>query len=87
MFAEDMALCWQLREHGFKVAGTTGAAVTHIEGVSRARVSREMVIAHHRGALRFEFQTAKGWRRALAPVAGLVLSLRLLLVLLARPKT
>lgn len=87
MFAEDMALCWQLREHGFKVAGTTDAVVTHIEGVSRARASREMVIAHHRGALRFEFQTAKGWRRALVPVAGLVLSLRLLLVLLARPKT
>jgi N-acetylglucosaminyl-diphospho-decaprenol L-rhamnosyltransferase len=87
MFAEDMVLCWQLGEHGFKVAATTDAVVTHIEGVSRARVPREMVIAHHRSALRFEIQTAKGWRRALVPLAALVLSLRLFLVLLARPKT
>ena len=87
MFAEDMALCWQLREHGFKVAATTDAVVTHIEGVSRARASRDMLIAHHRSALRFEYQTAKGWRRALVPLAALVLSLRLVLVLVARPKT
>jgi len=87
MFAEDMALCWQLREHGFKVAATTEAVVTHIEGVSRARASRDMLIAHHRSALRFEFQTAKGWRRLLVPLAALVLSLRLALVLVARPKS
>jgi N-acetylglucosaminyl-diphospho-decaprenol L-rhamnosyltransferase len=87
MFAEDMALCWQLREHGFKVAATTDAVVTHIEGVSRARVPRDMLIAHHQGALRFEFQTAKGWRRLLVPLAALVLSLRLVLVLVARPKS
>jgi N-acetylglucosaminyl-diphospho-decaprenol L-rhamnosyltransferase len=87
MFAEEMALCWQLREHGFKVAATEEAVITHIEGVSRARAPRDMLIAHHRSALRFEFQTARGWRRALAPIAGLVLSLRLVLVLLVRPKT
>jgi hypothetical protein len=45
-----------------------------------------MLIAHHRSALRFEVQTARGWRRALVPVAALVLSLRLALVLLARPR-
>jgi len=87
MFAEDMALCWQLREHGFEVAATSAAVVTHIEGVSRARASRAMVIAHHRSAMRFEFQTARGWRRALVPLASLVLSLRLVLVLVARPKS
>jgi N-acetylglucosaminyl-diphospho-decaprenol L-rhamnosyltransferase len=86
MFAEDMALCWQLREHGFSVAATDDAVVTHIEGVSRARVSRAMLIAHHRSALRFEFQTARGWRRALVPLASVVLSVRLLLVLAARPE-
>ena len=73
MFAEDMALCWALREHGFRVAATPDAVVTHIEGVSRARASREMVIAHHRSALRFEFQTARGWRRLLVPFASVVL--------------
>jgi N-acetylglucosaminyl-diphospho-decaprenol L-rhamnosyltransferase len=87
MFAEEMALCWQLREHGFSVAATDDAVVTHIEGVSRARAPRAMLIAHHRSALRFEVQTARGWRRALVPLAAVVLSVRLLLVLTARPKT
>jgi N-acetylglucosaminyl-diphospho-decaprenol L-rhamnosyltransferase len=86
MFAEDMALCWALRERGDLVAATSDAVVTHIEGVSRARVSREMLIAHHRSALRFEFQTARGWRRALVPLAAAVLSVRLALELLARPR-
>ena len=86
MFAEDMALCWELREHGFEVAATSDATVTHLEGVSRARASREMLVAHHRSALRFEVQTARGWRRVLVPLASLVLSLRLVLVLMARPK-
>jgi N-acetylglucosaminyl-diphospho-decaprenol L-rhamnosyltransferase len=86
MFAEDMALCWALRERGYLVAATSDAVVTHVEGVSRARVSREMLIAHHKSALRFEFQTARGWRRLLVPLASVVLSLRLALVLVARPK-
>jgi N-acetylglucosaminyl-diphospho-decaprenol L-rhamnosyltransferase len=86
MFAEDMALCWALREHGYRVAATKDAVVTHVEGVSRARVSREMLIAHHRSAMRFESQTARGWRRLLVPLASVVLSVRLILVLIARPK-
>ena len=85
MFAEDMALCWQVREHGFSVAATNEAVATHIEGVSRAHASRSMLIAHHRSALRFEWQTARGWRRVLAPVASAVLGLRLVVVLITRP--
>lgn len=87
MFAEDMALCWQIREHGYGVAATSDALVTHIEGVSRARASRAMLIAHHRSALRFEWQTASGSRRLLAPLASLVLGLRLCVVLIIRPTT
>jgi len=87
MFAEDMALCWQMREHGHDIAATPDALVTHLEGVSRARVSREMLIAHHRSAMRFEWQTASGWRRVLAPIATLVLGLRLCVVLVIRPTT
>ena len=87
MFAEDMALCWQMRAHGYDVAATPDALVMHIEGVSRARASREMLIAHHRGAMRFEWQTASGWRRLLAPIATLVLGLRLCVVLIIRPPT
>lgn len=87
MFAEDMALCWQMRAHGYDVAATSDALITHIEGVSRARASREMLIAHHRSAMRFEWQTANGWRRVLAPIATLVLGLRLCVVLIIRPTT
>jgi N-acetylglucosaminyl-diphospho-decaprenol L-rhamnosyltransferase len=87
MFAEDMALCWQMREHGHDIAATPDALVTHLEGVSRARVSREMLIAHHRSAMRFEWQTASGSRRVLAPIATLVLGLRLCVVLVIRPTT
>ena len=87
MFAEDMALCWEMRAHGRDVAATSDALVTHIEGVSRARATRAMLIAHHRGAMRFEWQTASGWRRVLAPIATLVLGLRLCVVLVIRPPT
>ena len=86
MFAEDMALCWQVREHGYGVGACSDAVVTHIEGLSRSRASREMLIAHHQSALRFEWQTARGLRRVLAPLASLVLGLRLVLVLVIRPK-
>jgi N-acetylglucosaminyl-diphospho-decaprenol L-rhamnosyltransferase len=86
MFAEDMDLCWRLRERGEGVAAYAGAVVTHVEGVSRARAPRAMVVAHHLSALRFEIQTARGWRRALVPVAMAVLGVRLVLVLAVRPK-
>lgn len=86
MFAEDMALCWQVREHGYAVAAHDGAVVTHIEGLSRQLATRSMVVAHHRSAIRFEWQTARGVRRALAPLAMFVLGVRLGLVLAIRPK-
>jgi N-acetylglucosaminyl-diphospho-decaprenol L-rhamnosyltransferase len=85
MFAEDMALCWQIREHGYGAAAVVSAEVTHIEGLSRQHVSKAMLIAHHRSAMRFEWQTAKGFRRLLVPVAILVLGLRLCVVLVVRP--
>jgi len=86
MFAEEMALCWQVREHGYGVAAVPDAVVTHVEGLSRQRAPRAMIIAHHRSALRFEWQTARGARRLLAPLASVVLGLRLVLVLLVRPR-
>jgi GT2 family glycosyltransferase len=85
MFAEDMALCWQVRASGSSVAALSDADVTHIEGLSRRRESRAMLIAHHRSAMRFEWQTATGLRRVLLPLATLVLGFRLLVVLILRP--
>lgn len=77
MFAEDMALCWDLRQRGWDVAGVQDAVVTHEEGLSRQRATRSMLVAHHTSALRFEVHTARGLRRALLPLAALVLSVRL----------
>ena len=57
-----------------------GSEVTHVEGLSRQRATRSMIWAHHRSALRFEWQSARGLRRALVPLAALVLGLRLVVV-------
>ena len=86
MFAEDMTLCWDLRQRGWGVAAVDEAVVTHVEGLSRQRATRSMVWAHHRSALRFEMHTARGVRRALVPLAALVLGLRLVVVAVLRPR-
>ncbi len=83
MFAEDMALCWRVRGAGWDVAAVPDAVVTHVEGLSRQRATRAMIVAHHQSALRFEWQTARGWRRLLAPVASVVLGARLAAMLAA----
>ena len=81
MFAEDMDLCWRVRERGWAVAALDEAVVTHVEGLSRRHASRAMIIAHHESALRFEAYHARGPRRLLVPVAALVLGVRLALAL------
>ena len=86
MFAEDMTLCWDLRQRGWSVGAVDGAEVTHVEGLSRERATRSMTWAHHRSAMRFEFHSARGARRALAPVAALVLGLRFVVVSVRRPR-
>jgi hypothetical protein len=45
-----------------------------------------MVWAHHRSALRFEVHTARGVRRALVPLAALVLGVRLVVVAIVHPR-
>ena len=84
MFAEDMTLCWDVRQHGWGVGAVDDAVVTHVEGLSRQRATRSMVWAHHRSALRFEWHSARGVRRALVPLAAVVLGLRLVVVTLAQ---
>ncbi len=81
MFAEDMDLCWRVRERGLSVAALDEAVVTHVEGLSRRHASRAMLVAHHESALRFEAYHARGARRLLVPVAALVLGVRLVLAL------
>ena len=86
MFAEDMALCWSVARCGYGVAAIDDAVITHVEGLSRARESRTMLFAHHRSALRFEWQTARGPRRALIPLAAVALGLRMVEALVVTPK-
>ncbi len=80
MFAEDMALCWDLRERGWRTAAVDDAVVTHVEGLSRQRATGSMIWAHHLSALRFEWHSARGVRRALVPLAAVVLGVRLIVV-------
>ncbi len=87
MFAEDMALCWDLRQRGWRVAAVDDAVVTHVEGLSRQRATRSMIWAHHRSALRFEWHSARGARRALVPVAAVVLGVRLVVVSFVHPRS
>ncbi len=87
MFAEDMELCWRVGLAGFTVAACDEAVVTHVEGVSRQRDPRSMLVAHHRSAIRFEWQTSRGVRRFLAPLAIVVLSARLGAMLLVRRRS
>jgi N-acetylglucosaminyl-diphospho-decaprenol L-rhamnosyltransferase len=77
MYAEDMDLCWRAHQAGWGVGFAGTAAATHIQGVSTARHPYRMMLAHHRSALRFTVRTTRGWRRALLPLAVLVLGLRM----------
>ncbi len=86
MFAEDMTLCWDVRQRGWGVEAVDEAVVTHEEGLSRQRATRSMIWAHHASALRFEWHTARGFRRALVPLAAVVLGVRLVVVALLRPR-
>ncbi len=79
MYAEDMDLCWRAHAAGWGVGFAGTAAATHVQGVSTARHPYKMLLAHHRSALRFTVRTTTGWRRALLPLAVLVLGARLVL--------
>ena len=79
MYNEDMDLCWRAHQAGWGVGFTGAASVTHVQGASTARHPYQMLVAHHRSALRFTVRTTSGWRRAVLPLAAAVLGLRLVL--------
>ena len=79
MYAEDMDLCWRAHRAGWGVGFAGAASVTHVQGVSTARHPYQMLVAHHRSALRFTMRTTSGWRRAALPLAAAVLGVRLVL--------
>ncbi len=77
MFAEDMDLCWRLRQAGWLIGFCPAAEVTHHEGISRRAHPYAMALAHHRSALRFAATTLSGPRRLLLPAVALGLAARL----------
>jgi N-acetylglucosaminyl-diphospho-decaprenol L-rhamnosyltransferase len=77
MYLEDTDLCWRAHHAGWGVGFAGTAEVTHVQGASTARHPYRMMTAHHRSALRFTFRTTTGWRRAMLPLAALVLGVRL----------
>jgi N-acetylglucosaminyl-diphospho-decaprenol L-rhamnosyltransferase len=79
MYAEDMDLCWRAHQAGWGIGFAGAAAITHIQGVSTGRHPYQMMLAHHRSALRFTVRTTSGWRRAALPLAAVVLGLRMVM--------
>jgi N-acetylglucosaminyl-diphospho-decaprenol L-rhamnosyltransferase len=79
MYAEDMDLCWRAHQAGWGVGFAGTAAVTHLQGVTTARHPYQMMVAHHRSALRFTLRTTAGWRRVALPLAIVVLAARMVM--------
>jgi len=82
MYLEDTDLCWRAHHAGWGLGFAGGASVTHVQGASTARHPYQMMVAHHRSALRFTVRTTSGWRRAALPLAALVLGVRMVMAAL-----
>jgi N-acetylglucosaminyl-diphospho-decaprenol L-rhamnosyltransferase len=71
MYVEDVDLCWQLRQRGWRVGYEPGAVVTHVQGATTARHPYRMIAEHHRSLFRFASKRWRGARRlALLPAAA-----------------
>lgn len=82
LYFEELDLCTRLRERGWKVLFTPEVEVLHEGGVSTGR-SRRVHLIHSRSAYRyFAKHRARGWRRALLPLARVALRARAELVAL-----
>jgi N-acetylglucosaminyl-diphospho-decaprenol L-rhamnosyltransferase len=76
MYAEDVDLCWQLRQRGWRVGYEPGAVVLHVQGVSTAKHPYRMIAEHHRSLYRFASKRWRGARRLALPLAAAFLALR-----------
>ena len=84
MYAEDVDLCWRLRQHHWTAAYVPAAEVTHRQGVSTDHHPYRMIFEHHRSLLRFAARSSRGWRRAVLPLVALGIGIRAGLACLAR---
>jgi N-acetylglucosaminyl-diphospho-decaprenol L-rhamnosyltransferase len=76
MYVEDVDLCWQLRERGWRVSYEPGAVVTHVQGATTAKHPYRMIAEHHRSLYRYASKRWRGARRLALPVAAAFLALR-----------
>lgn len=76
MYAEDVDLCWRVRQAGWTVTYEPEARVTHVQGASTDRHPYWMIAEHHKALLRFAVRTTTGWKRALLPLMALGLAIR-----------
>ena len=77
MYAEDLDLCWRAHRAGWTVAYEPSAVVVHVQGVSADRHPYRMILEHHKALFRFAVRTTVGWQRALLPLMGLGLAVRI----------
>ncbi len=84
MYAEDVDLCWRLRQSGWSAAYVPTAEVTHRQGVSTDHHPYRMILEHHRSLLRFAARSSPGWRQALLPLVALGIGIRAALACMAR---
>lgn len=76
MYAEDVDLCWRLRQAGWRIGYEPGGRVVHSLGASSRQHPYRMILAHHRSLLRFASKTTTGRNRLLLPVVGAGLAVR-----------
>ena len=79
MYAEDVDLCWRLRQAGWSVMWTPAGEVVHVQGASTSRRPWRMLVEHHRSLFRFATRTSSGWRRLALPAVAAGLTVRLIL--------
>lgn len=71
MYVEDVDLCWQLRQAGWRIAYEPLGRVVHVRAASTSRVPYRMIAEHHRSLWKFAERRWHGPRRALlVPAAG-----------------
>lgn len=84
MYLEDVDLCRRASAAGYGVAYEPAARVVHVQGVSASQLPYRMLVAHHRSIMRWWWATASPAGRALAPVVGAGLVVRLCLAATTR---
>lgn len=77
MYMEDVDLCWRVRRAGWQVAYEPAGVVTHDQGTSSRQQPYRMLAAHHLSMWRFALATETGGRRAVLPLVGAGLAVRL----------